>query len=55
MSYVSVEYISVCYPDALSLPFCSQNPVITIITFFFPLQGHELKNGDPISGPRSEP
>ena len=38
MSCVSVQCIAVCYAEALALPFCSQNPVITnIIIFFFSL------------------
>ena len=54
MSCVSVECIAVCYPDTFSLPFCSQKPS-PLFFFFVPLHGHELKNGNPISSPRSEP
>ena len=50
MSYVSVEHIAVCYPLFLSAHKSPLSPL-----FFFPLQGHEFKNGDPISSPRSEP
>lgn len=53
MSYVSVENIAVCMPIYILSSFLLTEA--HYYYYFYPLQGHELKDGDPISSLRNEP
>lgn len=53
MPYVSVENIAVCVPIYILSSFLLTEA--HYYYYLYPLQGHELKNGDPISSLRNEP